>query len=102
MIGDKPSVQARDAQQAAAVAAKVAECATKATDAANALPPSDTKKTILKVLSGVGVVAGAVVTGITAGIPTAIIGGALALISVIAAWNHPTPQAVAAFGSAAK
>ncbi len=92
---DKPAIVARDAAQAAAAAEKVAA-------AINALPPSATRNNVLKVLAGVGWAAGVVITATTAGIPMAIIGGVPSLVGLISAWMHPTPQAVAAFGAAAK
>ncbi len=91
-IGDKPSIVARDAQEATA----------KATAAIEALPPSAARNNLLKVLSIVGVAAGVVTAAATGGVSAAIGVGVTGLIGIISAWNHPSPQAKAAFGAEAK
>ena len=93
--GDKPSIVARDAQQAAAVAQQAA-------DAVNAIPGVPNKGIILHVLAGVGIVGGAVATALTAGTVPAIVAGVSAVAIYIAGWLNPTPTAVAQFGAGAK
>ena len=102
MPNDKPSIVAQDAQHAAAVAKQVVSVAAQANAAANALPPSSTRNTVLKVLAGVATVGGIVATALTAGTVPAIVGGAVSVTVYVLGLLHPTPQAVAAFGSQAK
>lgn len=98
-MNDKPSIVAQQAQQAAAVAA---DAAAKTEAAVDALPPSATRNTVLKVLATVGLAAGIVTAAATGGVVAAVGVGVPGLVGLIAAWLHPSPQAVTAFGSAAK
>lgn len=61
-----------------------------------------TKSTWLKILSILAVGASAAVGAASGGLSVALMAGASAAIAAIASLNHPTPAAVAAFGSAAK
>lgn len=91
-----------NAKAAAAVAQQVAANAATAQAAVDALPPSSTRNTLLKVLAGVATVGGIVATALTAGTVPAIVGGAVSVTVYVLGLLHPTPTAVAAFGAAAK
>ena len=60
------------------------------------------KSTAMKILGIVALVAGAAASAATAGLVPALIAGGTALLTGVAGWNHPSPQAVAAFGTSAK
>ncbi len=92
MPNDKPGIIAQQTQAATA----------KAVAAAEALPPSATRNTILKVLTTVGGVASIVAAAATGGVSAAIEVGVPVVVGIVSAWYHPTPQAVTAFGAAAK
>jgi hypothetical protein len=89
-------------QRAVDIAAQAVRLSPKAQEAIEALPPSATRNNLLKVLTIVGWAAGVVIAIPTAGLSMALLAGIPTGIAVISAALHPTPQAVAAFGSAAK
>ena len=85
-----------------AAAKQVLAVSPKAQAAIEALPPSATRNTLLKALTIVGWAAGVAIAIPTMGLGTALLAGIPSGIAVISAALHPTPQAVAAFGAAAK
>lgn len=91
-MNDKPSIVARDAQEAVAKTAAAVE----------ALPPSAARNNLLKVLTTVGGVASIVAAAATGGVSAAIEVGVPVVVGIVSAWYHPTPQAVTAFGANAK
>jgi hypothetical protein len=95
MTGDKPSVIAQQAQQAAAIAKEAA-------DAVDSIPGVPQKAIIIHILSGVGVVAGAITSIATLGIGPGLALSAGGIALYVLGWLNPTPAAVSKFGASAK
>lgn len=84
-MNDKPSIVARDAQEAAAAAKQAA-------DGLSALPTSPTRDTLLKVLGGVTTVGGIVATALIAGTVPAFVAGGVGIVTWLAGLFHTTPS----------
>jgi preprotein translocase subunit SecF len=91
-FGDKPSVIARDAAEAAAIAKQASDTANQAASGLAAAPDGSFKDTALKVLGGIGVVGGIVSTALTAGTGPAIVAGVTGIAIYIAGLFHTTPK----------
>jgi small-conductance mechanosensitive channel len=94
-IGDKPSIVARDAQQAVAAAKQ-------ATDIVDSIPGLPSKALILHILGGVTVAAGAVTAIATLGVGPGLAIAAGGVATYIIGWINPSPAAVSKFGASAK